>query len=230
MDNDYRGWARALWNYLRLGHHLIKSDVVIGLGCHDIRVAERVARLYLEGWAPWILFTGYLGNHTLVIGILFRNKLIIPALRDTPCEVSHEEVIRLKLLSSRLRGTETNHKNILIQNVKYHYYMDKDKKTPFGKIILVQQPFMERRILATFLRQWPGDKENTQVIVTSPQMDPCDYPNQHVGNMADLIGYMLAVLERIRDYPKKGFQVEQEITPEALNSYQQLLQAGHRPK
>uniref|UniRef100_H3ACC1 DUF218 domain-containing protein n=1 Tax=Latimeria chalumnae TaxID=7897 RepID=H3ACC1_LATCH len=217
MDNDYRGWARALWNYLRLGHHLIKSDVVIGLGCHDIRVAERVARLYLEGWAPWILFTGYLGNHTL-------GKRLW-ASRNTFLDFQRQGISCL----GGVLDTE-GVKSFMIQNVKYHYYMDKDKKTPFGKIILVQQPFMERRILATFLRQWPGDKENTQVIVTSPQMDPCDYPNQHVGNMADLIGYMLAVLERIRDYPKKGFQVEQEITPEALNSYQQLLQAGHRPK
>nr|XP_014344202.1 PREDICTED: uncharacterized protein SCO4629-like [Latimeria chalumnae] len=202
MDNDYRGWARALWNYLRLGHHLIKSDVVIGLGCHDIRVAERVARLYLEGWAPWILFTGYLGNHTL-------GKRKTPETCEGPCP------------SPRAEGHTETQSDCFV-------FLPPPPKV--GKIILVQQPFMERRILATFLRQWPGDKENTQVIVTSPQMDPCDYPNQHVGNMADLIGYMLAVLERIRDYPKKGFQVEQEITPEALNSYQQLLQAGHRPK
>ncbi|XP_064420279.1 uncharacterized protein SCO4629-like [Latimeria chalumnae] len=216
MDNDYRGWARALWNYLRLGHHLIKSDVVIGLGCHDIRVAERVARLYLEGWAPWILFTGYLGNHTL--GVWHRPE----------AEVFADVAVKMGVPADRIllerRATNTG------ENIRFSYQVLIEHSIPVGKIILVQQPFMERRILATFLRQWPGDKENTQVIVTSPQMDPCDYPNQHVGNMADLIGYMLAVLERIRDYPKKGFQVEQEITPEALNSYQQLLQAGHRPK
>ena len=41
-----------------------QSDVIIGLGCHDVRVAERSADLFLEGLAPWLLFTCYLGNQT----------------------------------------------------------------------------------------------------------------------------------------------------------------------
>lgn len=41
-----------------------QSDVIIGLGCHDTRVAERSVELFLEGFAPWLLFTGYLGNQT----------------------------------------------------------------------------------------------------------------------------------------------------------------------
>ncbi|XP_051887611.1 mitochondrial ribosome-associated GTPase 2 isoform X2 [Pristis pectinata] len=165
MDNDCKKWAQVLWNYLKLGQPLVKSDIIIGLGCHDIRVAERAADLYLEDWAPLILFTGYLGNHTVV-----------------------------------------------------------------KRIILVQQPFMERRVYATYLRQWPEDKENVQAIVTSPTMELDEYPNKHVGNMDNLIEYMLAVFERIRDYPKKGFQVEQEIFPEVCDAQQKLLHAGYRPK
>lgn len=52
--------------YLKLHHNPVwsQSDVIIGLGCHDVRVAERSAALFLEGWAPWLLFTGYQGNQT----------------------------------------------------------------------------------------------------------------------------------------------------------------------
>uniref|UniRef100_A0AAY5KNM2 Uncharacterized protein n=1 Tax=Esox lucius TaxID=8010 RepID=A0AAY5KNM2_ESOLU len=64
MDNESEKWARVLWDYLCLRQPLEKSDVIIGLGCHDVRVAERSAVLFLEGWAPWLLFTGYLGNQT----------------------------------------------------------------------------------------------------------------------------------------------------------------------
>ena len=47
---------------------------------------------------------------------------------------------------------------------------------PKKKIILVQKPFMERRTLATFLKQWPEiDKTFDRIAVTSPQIYFMDY-------------------------------------------------------
>lgn len=83
--------------------------------------------------------------------------------------------------------------------------------------------------MATFLRQWPGQQGQTQVIVTSPRVDMASYPNDSVGSKHDLICYMLGVLERLRDYPQRGFQVEQDISPEAMQTYQWFLGMGYRP-
>src|SRR4029077_17355368 len=56
--------AKKLWDYHHMQHILEKSDCILVLGSHDLRVAERAAELYLEGWAPMIIFSGGLGNFT----------------------------------------------------------------------------------------------------------------------------------------------------------------------
>lgn len=57
-------YAKTIWDYHRLNHLIEKSDCIIVLGSHDIRVAERGAQLFLDGWAPLLLFSGGLGNFT----------------------------------------------------------------------------------------------------------------------------------------------------------------------
>jgi hypothetical protein len=56
--------AQTIWNYLHLNLPLQKADCIVGLGSYDLRVAERCADLYKENWAPFIIFSGYLGNWT----------------------------------------------------------------------------------------------------------------------------------------------------------------------
>ncbi|KAJ8257183.1 hypothetical protein GJAV_G00182800 [Gymnothorax javanicus] len=216
LDEETAESAQALWNYLCLRQPLEKSDVILGLGCHDLRVAERAAALYLEGWAPWLLFTGYLGNQTA--GVWQHPEAL--AFLDIALKMG---VPRERILLET-KATNTG------ENIRFSYQVLKDNRVPVSRLILVQQPFMERRVLATFLRQWPGDQENTSAIVTSPCMNLAQYPHPSVGSARDLIGYMLGVIEKIRDYPKRGFQLEQEISSEALTAYQWFLSAGYTPK
>ena len=56
--------ARIVWSYHLLNHELKKADCIFVLGSHDTRVAERGAELYLEGWAPLLIFSGGLGRLT----------------------------------------------------------------------------------------------------------------------------------------------------------------------
>lgn len=49
---------RSLWDYHQLGHELRPTDIAIGLGSHDIGVAEHAADLYHRGLFPLIVFTG----------------------------------------------------------------------------------------------------------------------------------------------------------------------------
>jgi len=56
--------ARTLWEYHHLNHEIRLSDVVLVQGSHDLRVAERRASLYLEGFAPLLVLSGGLGNLT----------------------------------------------------------------------------------------------------------------------------------------------------------------------
>ncbi|MCX7711675.1 MAG: YdcF family protein, partial [Clostridia bacterium] len=63
MSIDHQ--ARIVWDYMKMNHPLEKADCIIVLGSHDTRVAKRGAEIFLQGWAPYILFSGYLGALTL---------------------------------------------------------------------------------------------------------------------------------------------------------------------
>jgi uncharacterized SAM-binding protein YcdF (DUF218 family) len=56
--------AKILWDYNKLNQKIENADVIVVLGSHDTRVAERGAELYLQGYAPYILFSGGFGRLT----------------------------------------------------------------------------------------------------------------------------------------------------------------------
>ena len=55
---------RVVWNSLYWADTLEKADVIIGFGCADENVGRRAAELYLNGYAPWLAFSGGLGKGT----------------------------------------------------------------------------------------------------------------------------------------------------------------------
>jgi hypothetical protein len=61
MDDHIKSLAEKLWQYHQLNHQLERADVILGLCSHDKKVAERGAQLWLENWAPWLIFSGGLG-------------------------------------------------------------------------------------------------------------------------------------------------------------------------
>lgn len=64
VDEKIITLAKKLWDYHHVNHSLEKSDCIFVLGSHDLRVAERGAELYLNGWAPILILSGGLGNLT----------------------------------------------------------------------------------------------------------------------------------------------------------------------
>ena len=56
----------AVWNYHGMGHGeaLMNADLIWVLGSHDLRVADRAAELWREGFAARVLMSGGLGNLT----------------------------------------------------------------------------------------------------------------------------------------------------------------------
>lgn len=50
--------ARLLWDYHRMHHDPRPCSVAVGLGSHDLGVADVTAELFRQGMAPVIVFTG----------------------------------------------------------------------------------------------------------------------------------------------------------------------------
>jgi len=92
--------------------------------------------------------------------------------------------------------------------------------------IVVQKPYMERRSYATFRKVWP----EKNVLVTSPQASMDDYLNGYSHDTLsadDIISIMVGDLQRIREYPAKGFQIHQDIPDDVWYAYEELVKAGY---
>ena len=185
-----------------------KSDAILVMGSHDLRVAERGAQLFLEHWAPLLIFSGGLGNLTRGVW-------------DQP-EADRFAEIAVGMGVPREAILIENHSTNTGQNVQFTKDLLAKLRLNPQKFILVHKPYMERRAFATFRKVWP-EKE---AFVTSPQMSFKDYPNQEI-TKCDVIAIMLGDLQRIRLYPAKGFQIPQEIPPDVWAAGQKLIQLGY---
>lgn len=107
------------------------------------------------------------------------------------------------------------------ENIQFVKRLLQEMGLHLTSFLLVQKPYMERRTYATFCKQWP----DVDCIVTSPQISYEEY-----GRDEDFkkryINVMVGDLLRIREYPKLGFQIEQEIPDEVWGAGQRLLQLG----
>ena len=61
---DFLEPLQVIWDYLGMHQTPEKADVIVGFGNFNTNIARRAAELYLQGLAPWVLFTGGLGRNT----------------------------------------------------------------------------------------------------------------------------------------------------------------------
>jgi uncharacterized SAM-binding protein YcdF (DUF218 family) len=207
MTSEIDRLARLVWDYHQLQHALEPADVIVVLGSHDLRVAERGASLYLEGYAPRIVFSGGLGNLT-------RGLWDEPEARKF-ARVARERGVPAEAILIEDRSTNTG------ENVRFTRALLESRGIEAERFLLVQKPYMERRAWATFRRVWPEKR----ALVTSPPIGFDDYPNAEISKER-VIHIMVGDLQRIRIYPGKGFQIEQEIPEEVWDAYERLVALG----
>lgn len=109
------------------------------------------------------------------------------------------------------------------ENIRFTNKILKERGIEVTRLLLVQKPYMERRTYATFRKQWPD--ETTEFEVTSPQIEWDEYCDED--NPQELVAsIMVGDLIRVREYPKLGFQIEQEIPDDVWEAGQRLIRAG----
>jgi len=212
MDEQTYALAETIWNYHLMKHQVAKADAILVLCSHDERVAERSVELFREGWAPLIIFSGGRGA-------------ITKALWDEP-EAERFARIAMSLgvpRESILTEVNSTHTG---ENIEFTRRLLAERGLDPDKFILVQKPYMERRAFATFRKLWP-EKE---IIVTSPQVSFREYLAEYTNrslSATDVVGIMVGDLQRIKLYPARGFQLEQEIPDEVWQAFEQLVRAGY---
>lgn len=212
MDDRVRPFVERIWRYHQLNHQVSKADAIMVLCSHDTIVAERGARLFLAGWAPLLIFSGGLGAIT--------KHLWADAEADRFARIAAAMGVPEASMLIENRSTNTG------ENVLFTREMLAAKGLDPASFILVQKPYMERRTFATFSKVWPGKR----IMVTSPRLSLDEYLARYSNeslSAGDVIGIMVGDLQRIREYPARGFQISQEIPDDVWEAYEALVRAGY---
>lgn len=194
-----------LWQYMQLSDSLQRSDCIFVLCSNDIRVADYAAKLYLDGWAKKMIFSG--GTGRLTEG-LFDSS-------EAQTFADHACALGVPMTDILLEENATN----TGENVQFTYQLLESAGQHFDSFILVQKPYMERRTYATFVKQWPSSYQH--ICVTSPKTNFCDYFCDDI-DLTTTVLAMLGDFERIKEYPKLGFQIEQPIPESIEESYKAI--------
>ena len=209
---EYLEPLQVIWDYLCLKQEPRKADCIVGFGNFNTDIARRAAQLYLDGYAPKILFTGGLGRNTE--GLLPEPEAVRFAKVAVGCGVPEEDIL--------IEDKSTNTK----ENIDFTKALLEEAGIPMNHILGVHQPFMERRIKAAMGVYWP----ELDFSVTSPQVTIPEYlaraKEQGISENAS-VSVIVGDFQRMDLYAKKGYQLPQEIPEEAWEAFRELVAMGY---
>jgi len=212
MSNRIHALAEKIWHYHRLNHRLERADAILVLCSYDRRVAETGSRLFLEGWAPLLIFSGGLGAIT--------KTMWSEPEADQFAKIALGMGVPAEKIVVENRSTNTG------ENVLFTRRLLAEMRIDPEKFILVQKPYMERRSYATFEKLWPEKR----ALVTSAQVSFGEYLEEYSTpelSADDVISIMVGDLQRIKVYPGKGFQIPQVIPDDVWAAYEELIRLGY---
>ncbi|MGW2227264.1 YdcF family protein [Streptomyces formicae] len=200
--------AKLVWDYHQMHHEPRAVDVAIGLGSHDLGVATRTAELYHAGLFPTLVFTG--GNSPTTAKVFPRGEAV--HFREYAVE-SLDVPASAILLEPNAANTG--------QNIT----LSRDVLAAAGitpaTVLLVSKPYMERRSFATARKLWP----EVDVVCASERMEFDDYLKS-IGDEKLVLDMLVGDLQRVMEYPKLGFAVEQEVPDDVRAAYESLIRDG----
>lgn len=194
--------AACLYGFMSACPPPEKSDFILVLGCHDLRVPDHAVSLYFAGLADLIVCTGGYGKMTE--GVFPRPEGELFAERCLRLGVPADAVI----IENRSTNTGEN------------FVFSKGLVT--GKrAVAVCKPYMARRALATGRMQWPG----IQWSVSVPDI-PFELYSPDEDSLKSEIELMVGDLQRLRVYADKGWQAPVPVPEEVWEAWKRLVRLG----
>jgi uncharacterized SAM-binding protein YcdF (DUF218 family) len=205
-DQDRRD-AEMIWGYHQMGHQVRSCEVAIGLGSHDLGVAAHVAKLYRAGLFPVVVFTGATSPTTR--DRFPRGEAV--HYREHAMELG----VPTEVILVEPRATNTGANLTLSREVLA------DAGLHPSSALLICKPYAQRRSFATAAKVWP----ELDVACASAQQSLPDYV-QGIGDERLVVDMMVGDLQRVIEYPKKGFTIEQYVPREVRDAYSRLVERG----
>ncbi|MFD3718368.1 YdcF family protein [Streptomyces sp. NPDC058674] len=204
-----QNWADAeqLWDFQQMHHEPRPCSVAIGLGSHDLGVAEVTVALYQRGMAPLIVFTGATSRTT-------RERM-------PRGEAEHYRARALELgvpdsailVESQARNTG--------ENIRFSRSLLAGKGVPVESVLLVSKPYEERRAFATARKLWP----EVEIVSASAPMTLAEYVDS-IQDPRLVLDMLVGAQHRLLIYPQQGFLIDQDVPPPVSAAYERLCGDG----
>ncbi|WP_081639805.1 YdcF family protein [Actinomadura flavalba] len=191
-----------------MGHVVRPASVGIGLGSHDLGVAAAAARLYHAGMFPVLVFTG--ANSRTTVERFPRGEAVHFAEHAVELGVPESAIL--------VEPTAAN----TGQNIERSRTMLAHAGVAVDSVLLVSKPYMERRSYATARKLWP----EVEVLCASEPLTFDDYLKS-IGDDRLVIDMVVGDLQRVIEYPARGYAVAQHVPADVEAAYHRLLAAGY---
>ncbi|MEW2070205.1 YdcF family protein [Streptomyces sp. NPDC007346] len=199
--------ARQVWDHHLMRHTARPCSAVVGLGSHDLGVADACAEFYLRGLAPVIVFTGSTSPTTRAR--MPRGEAVHYRERALELGVPKSAV----LVEPKARNTG--------ENIRFSRAVLAEAGADVDSVLLVSKPYEERRAYATARKLWP----DVDVVSASSPMTFEEYVDS-IGDDRLVIDMLVGTLQRLLVYPAHGFMIEQPIPNNVAAAYERLVEAG----
>ncbi|MFF0061743.1 YdcF family protein [Streptomyces sp. NPDC005279] len=190
-----------------MGHDPRPCSVAIGLGSHDLGVADTTVDLYRRGMMPLIVFTGATSPTT-------RERM-------PRGEAVHYRERALELGVPASAVLVEPHARNTGENIRFSRSLLEEGGVEVSSVLLVSKPYEERRAYATARKQWP----TVEFVSTSAPMTLNEYADS-IGNARLVIDMLAGSLQRLLIYPEQGFMISQEVPEDVMAAYERLCAQG----
>ncbi|MFJ4406945.1 YdcF family protein [Streptomyces sp. NPDC088910] len=191
-----------------MGHELKPCSAAITLGSLDLGVATTAADLYRAGMFPTVVFTGDTSAATRA--------------RFPRGEATHyrEHALSLGVPDEAIllepKATNTG------QNIGFSREVLENAGIAVTTLLLISMPYMQRRAYATCRKVWP---EVEPVCVSQP-LPYDEYVRTH-DDEKQLIDMLMGDMERVMEYPERGFAIEQHVPERVRDAFERLRAGGY---
>lgn len=213
MIDDIYDDLKQIWDYMNLNQTVNKCDLIVGCGCTNLNIPVLCSKLYKDGFAKKIVFTGGYGKVTKNIN----SKTEAEIFKDVA--LKHGVNTNDIYLDTNSRNTKENFINLK--------EIIKENNLDVNSILIVHNAMGERRTYNT-AKKILNDME---ITITSNKTTFDDYFNNLKNKSYDEIHAIIAVhtsnIQRMIIYPCLGFQTEDKVPERLINVYYHLKSLGY---
>ena len=206
--SQHRADAKLIWDYHQLGHQLRPCSAGVGLGSHDLGVSTLAANLYRAGLFPVLVFSG--GNSPTTATRFPRGEAVHYAEHAITLGVPAGAII----IEPRAANTG--------QNIDHSRHALAGAGIPLTSVMLISKPYMQRRAYATIRKAWP----EIETVCASEDISFDGYLKS-IGDDRLVIDMLVGDLQRVIEYPARGFAIAQDVPADVTDAYQRLIAAGY---